>query len=86
MIFPNLFNQVTTINYVLAEDSEVSVKIFALNGKIVKTLLNEKQSKGFHSVSWKGLDYIGQNVASGIYFYRLKTNKIMQIRKMMLIR
>ena len=69
--FPNPFNPETKIQYHLARAGEVTLEIFNLLGKKIKTLVNEKQAGGTYSVFWQGQDDVNNNVASGVYFYRL---------------
>ena len=51
----------------------VEVAIFNLKGQKVKVLINEELIKGEHAVSWDGTDSNGNDVSTGIYFYRLRT-------------
>ncbi len=69
--YPNPFNPATQIQYHLAQAGEVKLEIYNLLGKKVITLVNEKQSAGAYSLSWKGNDQAGNHVASGVYLYRL---------------
>ena len=84
--FPNPFNPSTTITFDLSKTQKVLLEIFDLSGRLIKTLVNEKESSGFHQVVWDGTDNTGQPVASGIYLYRLKVANRSQTRKMFLLR
>jgi len=84
--YPNPFNPSTTIAYQLAKESEVSLIVYNLAGQEVKTLVNERQSAGPQQVVWDGKDLHGNQVASGIYLYRLKTENNIQTRKMILMK
>ena len=53
----------------------VLLKIYDIRGRLVKTLTNKIYSKGFHSIYWNGKNKYGNNVSSGIYFYRMTTNE-----------
>ena len=79
--YPNPFNPTTTIAYQLKKMTKVSLKIFDITGKEIITLVNKNQSAGKHSVSINLND-----LASGIYIYRLKTDSFEQSRKMLLVR
>jgi len=83
---PNPFNPETVIQYQLPRQAEVRLEIYNLLGELVKTLVDEKQSAGYYSVSWNGKDEFGRDVASGLYFCNLKTNDFVQMRKMVLVR
>ncbi len=85
--FPNPFNPATTIRYALPVAERVTLKIYNLLGKEVVTLVDhEKQSSGYHVVVWNGKDQAGQQVASGIYLYRLITEKFSIVKKMILMK
>lgn len=79
--YPNPFNPSTVIKYHLPEVNFVSLKIYDVLGNEVKTLVNDKQSKGNYSVSFDGSD-----LPSGIYFYKLKTDNFTEVKKMILLK
>jgi len=79
--YPNPFNPVTTIAYQLPQSGRVSLIIYDLLGAEVATLINSVQSSGIHSVRWNAT-----NVASGIYFYRLRSGSFTQTRKLVVIK
>ncbi|MBV6478409.1 MAG: hypothetical protein HGGPFJEG_01164 [Ignavibacteria bacterium] len=79
--FPNPFNPVTRIIYKLPEDNFVSIKVFDVNGKEVMTLVNEKQTKGIHSVNFDG-----SNLASGVYYYKMTSGNFNDAKTMTLIK
>lgn len=84
--FPNPFNPQTTIAYSLSQSSRVTLSIYNLLGQRVATLIDAHQPAGRHSVRWDGKDDLGQNVASGIFFYRLETSGLVKTRRMVLLR
>jgi len=84
--FPNPFNSSTVISYALERSSLVTLQIYDIQGKLVTTLVEEAQRVGIHQVTWDGTDYRGEQVASGIYFYRLKTENSEGAGKAVLIR
>jgi len=84
--YPNPFNPSTNIQYALPQRSEVVITIYNTIGQQVRTLLSETRSAGQHEVTWNGLDDAGQQVVSGIYFYRLQAADFVQTRKMMLLK
>ncbi len=81
-------NPTTKIRYSIPKDSAVELKIYNIKGELVKTLVNEKMLAGFYNVVWNGKDDQGNEVASGIYFYKIRTDKSQYIRtkKMLLLR
>ncbi len=84
--YPNPFNPSTTIQFSVPEASEVSLKIYNLNGQLVQTLLSGTIAAGRHSVVWNGKDLRGSSVASGIYLYRITAGGFSQVKKMSLMR
>lgn len=84
--FPNPFNPVTTIRYDLPEASGVSLTVFNSLGQKVATLVRKQQEAGVHKVTWDGSDARGQQLSSGMYFYRLKAGDFQETRKMILVK
>jgi hypothetical protein len=84
--YPNPFNPQTKIEYYLFEESEVELSIYNALGQKVKTLIDQHQIPGGKEVFWDGKDDKGNEVSSGIYFYKLKTNAFYQTKKMLLLR
>jgi hypothetical protein len=84
--FPNPFNPVTTIRYSLSEGLHVTLEIHDNLGRIIKTLVNERQGSGTHQVRWDGTSQEGREVATGVYVYRLRTESFVETRKMVLLR
>jgi len=71
--YPNPSNPSTTIRYSLGENSEVSLIIYDILGRQVRTLVNEEMVSGKHNVVWNGINDRGTTVSSGVYFIRLTT-------------
>ncbi|MBD3170427.1 MAG: S8 family serine peptidase, partial [candidate division Zixibacteria bacterium] len=84
--YPNPFNPATEIRYDLPFNSEVRLEIYNILGQLVAVPLNGYQTAGYKSLRWDGTDAGGRSVASGIYFYRLKTGDFEQSKKMMLLK
>lgn len=79
--YPNPFNPITEIQYSIPQYGYVSIMVYNLLGQQVKTLVNEIQNAGSHTIIWDGNDSYGQTVASGIYFCQLKSvNEVKTIR------
>jgi len=79
--YPNPFNPVTKINFALPKQGFVTLKIYDILGRELRTLVNEVKSAGQFSV-----DFNASEFASGVYFYRLETNGFSDIKRMMLIK
>ncbi|MFC1713055.1 cohesin domain-containing protein [Candidatus Poribacteria bacterium] len=89
--FPNPFNPETWIPYQLAEDSEVTVRIYGATGQLVRTMnLGYRESGSYVSQSraahWDGNNEAGESVASGIYFYSIQADDYTATRKMIVTR
>jgi len=84
--YPNPFNPVTTIEYSLAHEGYVELKIFNVQGQRIRTLVSESKLPGRHKVSWDGRNDMGREVTSGIYFYRLQTGQFVSVKKMIILR
>ncbi len=84
---PNPFNPETAISYTIPMSANISLNIFNIKGQKVRTLVSEKQERGNHSIRWDGKDALGNNAASGVYFYRLDAEgQPSQTRKMLLLK
>lgn len=70
--YPNPFNPVTKIQFVLERDAYVSLRVFDVQGRVVRTLLNSYLAGGPRVVGWDGRDDAGRSLASGTYFLRLQ--------------
>lgn len=85
--YPNPFNPSTTILYDLPEGvHEVSVRIYDLLGRPVRTLVETRQSAGHYSVLWDGRDDGGHAAASGVYLYRINTPRFTAVKRMLFIK
>lgn len=84
--YPNPFNPSTEIRYDLPVTTNVSLVIFDLIGREVRTLLNGSIEAGSYRVTWDGKDNFGKNISSGVYFYRITTEKFNQTKKMFLLK
>lgn len=81
--YPNPFNPTTTIVFAIAVPGHVSLKIYNMQGELVRTLIDAPKDAGEYAVSWNGRNDYGQQVASGSYIYLLKSGQFEQQRKML---
>ena len=84
--YPNPFNPTTEIRFSIPRQEKVTLSIYDLLGKKVKSLVNETRAAGKYVVKWDGTNEAGIQVASGIYFYKLNYDRGSKIRKMLLVR
>lgn len=84
--YPNPFNPSTSIEYEIPKSGGVEISIYDLNGRLVKTLVQENQQQGRHQVIWDGLDKSNQKVVSSFYIYSIKFDNTTLSKKMVLIK
>ncbi|MBC8484939.1 MAG: T9SS type A sorting domain-containing protein [Bacteroidetes bacterium] len=77
--YPNPFNPTTTINFSISKPGLVTLKVYNVLGKEIATLVNDPKVAGSYSVNFNG-----ENLSSGVYFYRLEANDFVAIKKMVL--
>jgi hypothetical protein len=83
---PNPFNPVTQIRYYLPQGAEVVLEVYDISGRRICRLEEGFQEKGEHLACWDGKDARGSEVASGVYFYRLRAGKETISKKMVLLK
>ena len=84
--YPNPFNPETRIDYQLQEKTKVTIEVFNMVGQKIKTILNQEQNSGYHSVIWDCRDEAGKQLGSGVYLYRLKAGNYAKTRKMLVMK
>ncbi len=84
--YPNPFNPTTTINYDIPESQIVSIMIYDIMGREVRSLVNEFQEVGYRSVRWDATDNFGRVVSAGMYVYTIQAGDFRQVRKMVLLK
>ena len=89
--YPNPFNPETWIPYHLADDTDVSLSIYDMDGALVRELDLGHQRAGYYTdrsraAYWDGRNAVGESVASGVYFYQLRAGDYSQLRKMVILK
>ena len=79
--YPNPFNPLTTIKYQIPNAGVVTIKIYDLLGREIKTLVNQYEQAGVHKIYFNATGLV-----SGVYFYQLKANNFVSTRKMILLK
>jgi len=79
--YPNPFNPTTTIEFALPKQSSVTLKLFDILGREVATLVDAELESGVHKINFDG-----QDLASGIYFYRIHAEGFLKTKKLMLLK
>ncbi len=84
--YPNPFNPDTRIEFSLPQSSHVTLAVYDILGRKVAILADDQFDAGKHEVTWNGKNELSQQVASGVYFYRMKAGDFEQSRKMLLVK
>jgi hypothetical protein len=84
--YPNPFNAQTVIAFTMASPGIVNLSVFDVAGRLVRTLSTGELDYGNHQIIWNGKDNRGNDVASGVYFYRLTAGEKSIIKRMVLLR
>jgi hypothetical protein len=84
--YPNPFNPTTTIRYGLPSVSDVTIVIYDITGREVKTLVNTSQSAGWYNIQWNGITQSGTSVSTGVYFARIQAGNYSEVIKMVYLR
>jgi hypothetical protein len=84
--YPNPFNPVTTLRYDIPENSHVTITIYDMLGRQVKTLINQTQDAGYRSVIWDATNDYGKPVSAGIYLYQIQAGEYISTKKMVLLK
>ena len=79
--YPNPFNPATTISFTIPSNDFVTLKVFDLTGREIAILVSEEKSRGEYKMQWKP-----EELASGIYFYRLQAGKFSETKKLILLK
>jgi len=79
--YPNPFNPSTTLSYRIAASERVQLLVYDITGRLISELVNQVQPAGYHQVTFRG-----DELASGVYFYELRTASFSQIQKMTLVK
>lgn len=83
---PNPFNPLTNIEYDLPRSGHLTLKIFDVQGKLIRTLVDERVAAGPGHVTWDGTDAAGRGTASGLYFCEARAGQDVKVDKLMLLK
>ena len=84
--YPNPFNPSTNIQFHVPEAGFVTIKVYNMLGKEVRTLFAEEVSSGSYNINWDGLNDAGNKMSSGIYIYRMTAGDFVQTKQMVLLK
>jgi hypothetical protein len=84
---PNPFNPATTIAYDVPSDGvQVTITVYDVSGRLVRTLVDGRQTVGRKTITWEGQNDRGETAPTGIYFYRMIAGNYAESRKMVLVK
>ena len=83
--YPNPFNPETTIQFDLAVETSVSLRVYDVTGQVVRTLVSTSLPAGSYTHLWDGSNEQGMKVGNGVYFYELKAGNFSSKKKMTLL-
>ena len=84
--YPNPFNPVTKIRYDIPKDALVSITIYDIMGRSIRSLVKSRQTAGYRSIQWNATNNLGQPVSAGIYIYMIQAGEFMEARKLVLLK
>ncbi len=85
-VHPNPFNPTTHIKFSLPTAGAITLRIYDMNGRLVRELLHAQRVAGEHTVMWDGRDDRGTAAASGVYFIRFEAGNAIEVSKVLLVR
>jgi hypothetical protein len=83
---PNPFRPPTRIGFELGARGQVRLAIYAVDGRLVRTLIDRIEGAGMHEATWDGRDGRGFEQPAGVYFYRLEAGERTAAKKLLLVR
>ena len=84
--YPNPFNPVTKFNYEVPNTEHVSIDIYSLTGRHIKSLVNSIQNPGYKTVQWNATNDSGQPVSAGVYIYTIQAGVFRDKKKVILLK
>jgi hypothetical protein len=84
--YPNPFNPTTTISFAVPVATRARIEIYNLLGALIAVPFDDAVQAGDHQVVWDGRNLNGESVASGVYLYKLVSDRYSEARKMMLLK
>ena len=84
--YPNPFNQTTSIRYTLPISGNVQIKVLSLTGRVIRILVDERQTEGTKCVKWDGRDTNNRLVSSGVYIYTIESDVDFHVKKCILLK
>jgi len=83
---PNPFNPSTVISFELLTEADVSISIYDVGGREIRSLSQQRYMPGYHQLLWDGMDHTGVSVPSGVYLYMIQSGTIITSKQITLLR
>ena len=84
--YPNPFNPSTTFSFSVPVEGNISLNIYDMSGRLIRSLVDGMLDQGYHNMVWNGLDNNGQAVSSGLYIYSLQGDDVSITKKMVMMK
>ena len=84
--YPNPFNPTTQIRYDLPKENIVSIAIFDVMGRKIRSLMNMNKTAGYHTIRWDARNDMGESVSAGMYIYTIEAGGFRATKKMVLLK
>jgi M6 family metalloprotease-like protein len=84
--FPSPFVERAVLRYQVPYAARVTLRVFDLAGRLIRTVVDAQETPGYHTAEWIGEDDLGRSVSGGVYFARFESGKFTATRKMVLLR
>ena len=85
-VYPNPFNPTVTIDFEVARQTDVTVTIYDVRGKLIRSVAHGTRNPGPHMETWNGVDNNGRHAASGVYFVEVRSHTFSDRRKVVLLK
>ena len=84
--YPNPFNPTTSISYAIPNAGKVTLVIYDMMGREVRTLVDNNMDVGYQSATWDATNNLGNPVGAGVYIYQIQADGFTQSKKMILLK
>jgi len=79
------FSRTATISYQVPRSTHVSLALYDVSGRLVKSFVKEEITRGKYSIQWNGTDAKGAKLSSGIYFFRITAGSFNKTQKLVIL-
>jgi len=85
-VFPNPFNPITQITFSIPKQEHVNLKIYNVQGHLIKNLIDAEKEAGYYTIMWDGKNDDGRSVSSGVYLYKVEAGRYNSTKQMILLK